>query len=72
MRTHFDAVFFSLVVVRENDKYVLVEERGPDGGAAWYLPAGGVQPGEDFLAAAVRETHEEAGIIIEPLGLSPC
>ena len=69
MRAHFDAIFFSLVVVRENDRYVLVEEREQDGRTAWYLPAGGVKPGEDFLAAAVRETQEEAGIIIEPLGL---
>jgi len=69
MRAHFDAILFSLVVVRENDRYVLVEERELDGGTAWYLPAGGVKPGEDFLAAAVRETQEEAGILIEPLGL---
>ncbi|MBN1506174.1 MAG: NUDIX domain-containing protein [Sedimentisphaerales bacterium] len=69
MRAHFDAIFFSLAVVRENDRYVLVEEREPDGETAWYLPAGGVKPGEDFLGAAVRETREEAGIIIEPLGL---
>lgn len=69
MRAQFDAFFFSLVVVREDDRYVLVEEREPDGRTAWYLPAGGVKAGEDFLAAAARETQEEAGIIIEPLGL---
>ena len=69
MRAYFDAIFFSLVVVRDADKYILVEERELDGGTAWYLPAGGVKPGEDFLGAAVRETQEEAGIIIEPLGL---
>jgi 8-oxo-dGTP pyrophosphatase MutT (NUDIX family) len=27
----------------------------------WGLPAGGVEPGEDNLAAAVREIHEETG-----------
>jgi len=69
MRAHFEAILFSLVVVREDDKYVLVEEHEPDGETAWYLPAGGVKSNEDFLAAAVREAQEEAGISIEPLGL---
>ncbi len=35
MRAHFDAVFFSLVVVRQGDQYLLVEE--PDG---WAAPSG--------------------------------
>ena len=69
MRAHFEAILFSLAVVRENDKYLLVEERVPDGETAWYLPAGGVKSGEDFQKAAVREAQEEAGILIEPLGL---
>jgi len=69
MRTHFEAILFSLVAVRLNNKYLLVEERVSAGESTWYLPAGGVKPSGDFLAAAVRETQEEAGIIIEPLGL---
>ena len=69
MRAHFDATLFSIVVARQGDQYLLVEERDQDGGTVWYLPAGGVNAGEDFLAAAVRETQEEAGIIIEPVGL---
>jgi len=69
MRTHFDATLFSLVVVRDGDRYLLVEESNPGSGTVWYLPAGGVKAGEDFLAAAVRETQEEAGVMIEPVGL---
>jgi ADP-ribose pyrophosphatase YjhB (NUDIX family) len=69
MRAHFDAIFFSLVVVRDGGHYLLVEEREPGGRTAWYLPAGGVKAGEDFLAAAVRETQEEAGVMIELVGL---
>jgi len=69
MRDHFDAVLFALLVIRDDDRYLLVEESDPNGGTVWYLPAGGVKAGEDFLAAADRETQEEAGVTIEPVGL---
>lgn len=32
------------------------------GGLTWSLPKGGVDPGEDILEAAIRETVEETGI----------
>ena len=52
-----------LAVVRHDGRYLLVEER--DG--TYYLPAGRVEAGENLMAAAVRETAEEAGV---PIGLS--
>lgn len=54
-----------LVVVPHEGKYLLVEER--DG--TFYLPAGRVEPGENLIAAAVRETAEEAGMLIGLRGL---
>jgi phosphatase NudJ len=54
-----------LVVVPHEGRYLVVEER--DG--TFYLPAGRVEPGEDLLAAAVRETAEEAGTVIGLRGI---
>lgn len=34
------------------------------------LPAGGVEDGESFAAAAIRETYEETGIEVELAGLA--
>jgi phosphatase NudJ len=49
-----------LSVVAHDGRYLIVEER--DG--TFYLPAGKVEPGENLMAAAVRETAEEAGILV--------
>ena len=54
-----------LTVVVHEKRYLVVEER--DG--TFYLPAGRVEPGENLVAAAVRETAEEAGTMIGLRGL---
>jgi phosphatase NudJ len=54
-----------LVVVPHEGRYLIVEER--DG--SFYLPAGRVEPGESLVAAALRETMEEAGIVITLRGI---
>lgn len=69
MRHPFEATFYALVVVRRQDRFLLVEELDHDNRQVWYLPAGGVKAGEDFRMAAIRETREEAGIEVEILGL---
>jgi 8-oxo-dGTP pyrophosphatase MutT (NUDIX family) len=44
----------------------LTLKRGPGRGEGlWYLPGGLVEPGEDPLAAAVRETWEETGLEVQ-------
>lgn len=37
-------------------------ERAGDGDDAWQMPQGGLDPGEDPLAAALRELHEETNV----------
>jgi 8-oxo-dGTP pyrophosphatase MutT (NUDIX family) len=59
---------FVLVVVphpRDASRYLVVQER--DG--TFYLPAGKVEPREDLLAAAIRETREETGVSIQLRGI---
>jgi 8-oxo-dGTP pyrophosphatase MutT (NUDIX family) len=58
---------FSVVVVRRGDRFLLVHERKH--GQLWYLPAGRVEPGETFAAAALRETLEETGVPVELTGI---
>jgi phosphatase NudJ len=54
--------YFALVIVRRGEQFLVVHERKH--GQLWYLPAGRAEPGETLVAAAVRETREEAGIPI--------
>ena len=58
---------FALVVVRLGHRFLLVQERKH--GQLWYLPAGRVEPGETIVAAAHRETLEEAGVRVRLDGL---
>lgn len=52
--------FFVLVVVRDGDKFLLVQENLDDN--PWYLPAGRVEPGESLIEAVEREVVEETGV----------
>lgn len=58
-----------LVVVRDGDRFLMVQEAHPRGPGLWYLPAGGVEAGEDLLSAAHREVLEEAGAKVRLTGL---
>jgi 8-oxo-dGTP pyrophosphatase MutT (NUDIX family) len=65
-RTPFQAFLFVLVVVHHEDRFLLIQEGGGPNRGKWYLPAGGVEPGESLVEAAIRETREEAGVDITP------
>lgn len=61
-----------IVPVTDRGEIILVRQYRPAiGRSAWELPAGSLEPGEDPQAAAVRECHEEIGLIpgtVERLG----
>jgi dATP pyrophosphohydrolase len=59
-----------LIHVRRGNEFLVVH-RTPEGGAYWHAIAGGVEPGEAWHAAALRELREETGLeadLLEPLG----
>jgi phosphatase NudJ len=59
--------FFALVVVRKGDRVLLIQEHHK--GEPWYLPGGRVEPGENLVEAALRETLEESGLRVRLEGI---
>jgi 8-oxo-dGTP pyrophosphatase MutT (NUDIX family) len=49
--------------------HVMTPEEAPDGW--WELPGGGIDPGESYLEAAVREIKEETGLVLDPAQVGP-
>ncbi|MEM6995633.1 MAG: NUDIX domain-containing protein [Myxococcota bacterium] len=68
-RRPLSAYVFVVVLVRRGFRYLLVQEGKGDSRGQWYLPAGGVEAGEDLVAAALREVKEEAGVDVEVTGI---
>jgi 8-oxo-dGTP pyrophosphatase MutT (NUDIX family) len=57
------------VVLDAHDRVLLFHTRDPsqpEQGTWWELPGGGIEPGETYREAVVRELAEEAGIAVRP------
>jgi dihydroneopterin triphosphate diphosphatase len=57
------------VMVRRGGVELLVLLRCEADGGYWHTVAGGVEEGETYAQAAVRELHEEVGLVAEPVDL---
>jgi 8-oxo-dGTP diphosphatase len=57
--------FIAGVLIKQNGKYLLVQEKQSHVYAQWNLPAGHVDKGETLLEAAKREGKEETGLDLE-------
>ncbi len=52
------------VVVRQDGRYLLIQEGRQDIRGKWNFPGGRVDPGETLEQAAVREAKEESGFTV--------
>ena len=62
------------VVLDARDAVLLFHTKDPtypELGTWWELPGGGLEPGETYREAAVRELAEEAGIVVASTGVGP-
>jgi len=70
----FERSAVRVVVIDTHERVLLFHTRDvdhPDLGEWWELPGGGIDPGETYLEAAVRELREETGIVAEPSRIRP-
>lgn len=58
-----------LSFVFDGDRLLMIFKKTGQGKGKWNVPGGKIVAGEEELAAAVRETREETGIV--PVGLAP-
>ena len=67
-RAEFRGYSYALVICRHptTGKFLAVNETEHRG---WWIPGGGVDAGETFAQAAMRETIEEAGMEVELKGI---
>ena len=57
------------VVIVDSDRRVLLMHAREGDHSWWFTIGGGIEPGEDVRAAAVREAFEETGIRLDPQDL---
>lgn len=70
---HPDGVILYGVHGEKKDKVVLIRQfRYPINGYVYEFPAGLVEPGEDMLAAGIREMYEETGLQFDPVNAKAC
>lgn len=57
-----------LIARDRHDRVLLFRFQRPDGSTFWATPGGGLEPGESFAEAAIREAGEELGIELSEVG----
>lgn len=60
-----------VILLDTNDAVLLFcggDPSRPEAGTWWFMPGGGLEPGETFEQAAKREVREETGFVVDELG----
>lgn len=57
----------ALSVITDQGRVLLARRSTTEGSLSWAFPGGKVEPGETPEQAAVRETAEEVGVVVEPV-----
>lgn len=71
-KNHPDGVVIYSLFGEKKDQVVLIRQyRYPLGDYIYELPAGLVDPGENYHTAAVRELKEETGLTLDPIPVDP-
>src|ERR1700746_915927 len=53
-------------IIIEDDRVLLVKRAHPPIQGQWSIPGGVLEVGEMVREAAIREAHEETGLVVEP------
>lgn len=51
-------------IITQDGRVLMVRRRVSEGSLSWQFPAGEVEEGESGADAAVREAHEETGLVV--------
>ncbi|MCA1041879.1 NUDIX domain-containing protein [Bacillus infantis] len=60
-----DSILIASTAVLMDGRLLMIKEHKNEAGPTWNFPSGHVEPGEDIIAAARRETKEETGLDIK-------
>ncbi len=66
MENELTAKLYACVIVRKDDRALVVVEKDNEGTEKYNLPGGGVELGESPYDAAIRECREEVGLDVSP------
>jgi 8-oxo-dGTP diphosphatase len=70
MPERFSSIIDAHVVLRRNGKILLMRRAGDVFASGQFcMPSGHLEQGESILCAAIRETKEEVGVVLEPAAL---
>lgn len=62
---HVKAYSSGVAVLDDKQRLLMVQEAQSQAKGLWHIPAGSVEQGESFEAAALREAYEETGLSLK-------